>query len=161
MTGAAMFVTSTGIYVTRAETNELFDQVGQTFLSVNRMIERDGKIHAEEEALLRMGPPFLTVARWVVANGKTWAGRNACPICFGALNFGLWIFGPKCHDLLNSLQLNKPAQLGYHHAFFALKTARKRRAITHLILTFHVIPDLAIGAFTIPAEISVRNSVDR
>ena len=62
--------------------------------------------------------------------------------------------------LRNSLELDKPAELRDHHSLFTLQPARQRRSVALLVLAFHVIPDLAIGAFTVPAEIAVRDGVD-
>src|SRR6185369_11596891 len=62
--------------------------------------------------------------------------------------------------LSDPLELDEPAELRDHHSLFTLQTARERRPVALLVLAFHVIPDLAIRAFTVPAEVAVRNGID-
>lgn len=59
-----------------------------------------------------------------------------------------------------SLEFDKPAQLRDHHPLFTFQPARQRRPIVLLVLASLVIPDLAIGALSIPTEVAVRNRVD-
>jgi hypothetical protein len=63
--------------------------------------------------------------------------------------------------LCNPLQLNKPAQLRNHHPFHTFNAAGQCWTIAGLILALHVIPNLTIGAFTIPTKVSVRDGVYR
>ena len=69
------------------------------------------------------------------------------------------------HDLRllfrNSFKFDKPAELRNHHSFFTLQSTRQRRSVVLFTLPFHVIPDLAIRTFTIPAKVTVRDRVDR
>jgi len=62
--------------------------------------------------------------------------------------------------LRNSLELDEATEPGNHHALFTLQPARQRGPVALLVLPFQVIPDLAIGAVAIPAEVAVRDGVD-
>jgi hypothetical protein len=53
------------------------------------------------------------------------------------------------------------AELCDHHSVLAFHAARKRGTIALLVLAFLVVPDLAVGTFTVPTKIAVRNRVDR
>lgn len=60
----------------------------------------------------------------------------------------------------NSLKLDEATELGNHHALFALQSTRQRGPVALLVLSFQVIPDLAVGAVAIPAKVAVRDGVD-
>jgi hypothetical protein len=67
----------------------------------------------------------------------------------------------RCVNLFrNALELDKSAELCDHHSLFTLQTTRQGRPVALLVLIFHVIPNLAIGTFAIPAEVAVRDRVD-
>lgn len=61
----------------------------------------------------------------------------------------------------NTLQLDKPTQLRDHHSLFTFHPARERWSVTQFVLSFQVIPDLAVCTLAIPAEIAVRDGIDR
>ena len=61
--------------------------------------------------------------------------------------------------LCNPLQLNKPAQLRNYHPLHAFNATGQRWTIARLILALHVIPNLTIGAFTVPTKVSVGDGV--
>ena len=65
----------------------------------------------------------------------------------------------KAPILFNSLQLNKPTQLRNHHPLHTFNATGQRWTIARLILALHVIPNLTIGAFTVPTKVSVRDGV--
>src|SRR5436305_14585808 len=58
--------------------------------------------------------------------------------------------------LIDSLKLYKPAHLCDDHPFCNGRAARERGLISVLRLTLKANPDLAVGAFAVPAEIPVR-----
>ena len=62
--------------------------------------------------------------------------------------------------LRNPLQLDKLTQLSDHHSFFTFQPARERWSIAQLVLTFHVIPNLAVCTLSVPTEVAVRDGVD-
>src|SRR5215217_7876293 len=62
--------------------------------------------------------------------------------------------------LRNPFQLDKLAQLSYHHSLFTFEPARERWSVAQLVLPFQVIPDLAVCTLTVPAKIAVRDGVD-
>jgi hypothetical protein len=63
--------------------------------------------------------------------------------------------------LAYSFQLNKSTEPGYHHAFDNFGAARQGWSIAIFRLAVHVIPNLTVGTFTIPAEVTVRDRVQR
>ena len=67
---------------------------------------------------------------------------------------------PRLGLLRDPFELDKPAELSDDHSFFTLQTARQPRPVALFVLVFRVIPDLAIGTFTVPAEVAVRDRVD-
>ena len=68
--------------------------------------------------------------------------------------FKLWILW------FDSFQFDEAAQFRNHHALDHFLAAGEDRFVAGPILSFAVVPDLAIGAFAVPAEISVGNGFD-
>ena len=69
--------------------------------------------------------------------------------------------GAKKFLLGNAFELDEPAELRDHHSLFTLQTARERGAIALIGLSLHVIPDLAVRTFAVPAKIAVGDRVNR
>jgi hypothetical protein len=62
--------------------------------------------------------------------------------------------------LLNALEFDEAAEPGNDHAFFTFQAAGKRGFVVDVTLTLQVVPNLAVCALTVPAEIPIRDRVD-
>jgi hypothetical protein len=96
---------------------------------------------------VRQGPLFI----------KSWL-LLAFAFYFYLLPFYFYLFLPL---LVDSFKLYEAAHFGNDYAFAGCHAAGERGLIVGFGLVLAVIPDLTVGAFAVPAEISVRDGLHR
>ena len=62
-------------------------------------------------------------------------------------------------SLSYSLQLNKPAELTYHHSLFTFQPAREAGPIGLFALALHAKPNLAVRTLAVPTKVAVRDRI--
>src|ERR1051326_1122773 len=94
----------------------------------------------------------LGVRFWVLVRAKT-RTQNPAPNTHSSFRIH--------HFSIDSFDPQVRAEARYAHAFAHVEAAGERRSVLRLGLPLVVVPELAVGAVAVPAEVAVRDRLQR